>query len=205
MPDTTTALGPLLKQLSENPQKASLHFEVGRAYLEHGDTANAITHIESAVKMKPEVWRYLEYFGCALIAHGEFAKAVWAFTELCRLLPHDPYDALFLAAARLLSGEKNLGFILRKVQQGKWPYPIASFLKEEIDSNALMTFTLTVTDEEDRLAFTTEAHFYAGIRSFHKKDRAKMHEHFTGCKDMSTYEGIMAQGLLKLNGDFSTR
>lgn len=204
MPNDSLPLEELLIKLSDDPENAELRFLVGRAYLEEMDSVSALKHLLASARQEPENWRTLEYLGCAYIAHGDFEKAAWAFTETCRLLPDDPYDALFLASARLLCGDKELGFVIQAKHQGTWPYPIAAFIRGEISIGALLAYASAETDDEDRMAYETEAHFYAGIRCLSEGDINEMHEHFVDCKDMSTYEGIMARGLLKLSDSDSS-
>ena len=98
--DADQALVELTRQLELDPGHAEANGELGAVLMAEDRTAEAIPHLESAIRSKPDLWPAYQQLGRAYAAQKQYARAE---TMLRRGLAHDPYgDAHY-----------QLGLILR--------------------------------------------------------------------------------------------
>jgi tetratricopeptide (TPR) repeat protein len=97
--------------VAKRPANASAHNALALAQLAAGETASALTHFESAIRLAPQRADYLANYAGALARTGRPADAIARYEEALRLKP-DYADA-----------HSNLGLILSEA--GRLPEAIA--------------------------------------------------------------------------------
>jgi Tfp pilus assembly protein PilF len=76
---TTDRIDDLLALLEDEPDDALLRFTLGKEYLDGGDAAAALPHLERAVAVDPRYTVAYRYLGAALERIGRAADAASAW------------------------------------------------------------------------------------------------------------------------------
>jgi len=76
---TSERVADLLELIAEEPDDALLRLTLGKEYLESGDTAAALPHLERAVAADPRYTAAYRYLGAALAAAGRRDDAIAAW------------------------------------------------------------------------------------------------------------------------------